>query len=61
MALAKSLFSAWLPLLALYSFWVSLAAALDQEPLKLSDAPGYTAAEKIPVSCLNRTMWVPLD
>jgi hypothetical protein len=51
---------AWLPILVLYSFWTSLAAALDQEPLKLKlkdvEQRGYLPGEKIPVSCLNRTM-----
>ncbi|KAF2796652.1 hypothetical protein K505DRAFT_323112 [Melanomma pulvis-pyrius CBS 109.77] len=49
--------SIWLPLLALYSFWISLGAALSgQEPIKLVEQPGYIAGEKIPVSCLNRTI-----
>ncbi|KAF2180589.1 hypothetical protein K469DRAFT_714588 [Zopfia rhizophila CBS 207.26] len=47
----------WLPLLALYSFWISLGAALSgQEPLKLLESTGYKAGEPIPVSCLNRTI-----
>ncbi|PSN69161.1 hypothetical protein BS50DRAFT_334046 [Corynespora cassiicola Philippines] len=48
----------WIPLLALYSFWISLAQALSgQEPLKgAEESPGYRAGEPIPVSCLNRTI-----
>ena len=50
--------SVWLYLFAVYSFWVSLAHALSgQEPLKGAQE-GYKAGEKIPVSCLNRTMYV---
>jgi hypothetical protein len=52
--------NAWLSLLALSSFWTSLAGAVSgQEPLKsLQEARGYNAGEPIPVSCLNRTMCV---
>lgn len=52
--------NAWLSLLALCSFWTSLASAVSgQEPLKsLQEARGYNAGEPIPVSCLNRTMCV---
>ncbi|ORY05836.1 hypothetical protein BCR34DRAFT_626791 [Clohesyomyces aquaticus] len=47
----------WLPLLALYSFWISLGAALSgQEPLKEVQTAGYRAGELIPVSCLNRNI-----
>ena len=48
----------WLPLLALYAFWSALAGALSgQEPLKSqTEMEGYKLGEKIPVSCLNRTM-----
>jgi hypothetical protein len=48
----------WLPLVALYAFWISLAQALSgQEPLKgVAEARGYNPGEGIPVSCLNRTM-----
>jgi hypothetical protein len=49
----------WLPLLALYAFWVTLAHAVSgQEPLKAIQTEGYKLGEKIPVSCLNRTMYV---
>jgi hypothetical protein len=48
----------WLPLVAVYAFWISLAQALSgQEPLKgVAEARGYNPGEGIPVSCLNRTM-----
>ena len=50
--------SIWLPLFALYSFWVSLAQAVSgQEPLQAVKADGYKLGQSIPVSCLNRTMW----
>ncbi|KAF2475732.1 uncharacterized protein BDR25DRAFT_212675 [Lindgomyces ingoldianus] len=49
--------TAWLPLLVLYSFWISLGAAVSgQEPLKDVPTGGYRAGERIPVSCLNRTI-----
>ncbi|KAF2019401.1 hypothetical protein BU24DRAFT_431217 [Aaosphaeria arxii CBS 175.79] len=49
--------SIWLSLLALYSFWTSLAHALSgQEPLKSAQTDGYKLGEKIPVSCLNRSI-----
>jgi hypothetical protein len=48
----------WLPAVALFSFWTSLATALSgQEPMKSAEeARGYNPGEMIPVSCLNRTM-----
>ncbi|KAF2242944.1 hypothetical protein BU26DRAFT_581933 [Trematosphaeria pertusa] len=48
----------WLPLIAIYSFWISLAQAVSgQEPLKSAEeSRGYNLAEPIPVSCLNRTI-----
>lgn len=49
----------WFPLLVLFlfSFWAALAHALSgQEPLQGVQLEGYKAGEKIPVSCLNRTM-----
>lgn len=50
----------WLPAVALVSFFSSLAAALSgQEPLGgLDKQRGYNPGEPIPVSCLNRTMYV---
>ncbi|KAF2275609.1 uncharacterized protein EI97DRAFT_467776 [Westerdykella ornata] len=49
--------STWLLLLALYSFWVSLAHALSgQEPLKAATVDGYKFGESIPVTCLNRSI-----
>ncbi|KAF2748651.1 hypothetical protein M011DRAFT_441004 [Sporormia fimetaria CBS 119925] len=52
-----SMASFWIPLFALYSFWISLADALSgQEPLKGVPQVGYKTGEKIPVSCLNRTV-----
>ncbi|KAH7121240.1 hypothetical protein B0J11DRAFT_533786 [Dendryphion nanum] len=49
--------SIWLPLLALYSFWISLAHALSgQEPLQAANTEGYKLGQTIPVSCLNRTV-----
>ncbi|KAF2662652.1 hypothetical protein K491DRAFT_686531 [Lophiostoma macrostomum CBS 122681] len=48
--------SVWIPLFALLSFWISLAHALSgQEPLAVQ-TEGYKTGEKIPVSCLNRTI-----
>lgn len=47
----------WLPILVLCALWTELARALSgQEPLKSVQLEGYKAGEKIPVSCLNRTM-----
>lgn len=49
--------SVWFSLFALNSFWVSLANALSgQEALKGVQVEGYKLGERIPVSCLNRTM-----
>lgn len=52
--------SSWLPAVALLSFLTSLATALSgQEPMKsVEEARGYNPGEIIPVSCLNRTMYV---
>jgi len=52
--------SSWLPTVALLSFLTCLAAALSgQEPMKsVEEARGYNPGEIIPVSCLNRTMYV---
>ncbi|KAH8644903.1 ribosomal protein s21 protein [Alternaria alternata] len=54
--------SAWLPTVALLSFLTSLATALTgQEPMKsVEEARGYNPGEIIPVSCLNRTMYVTI-
>jgi hypothetical protein len=38
------------------SFYTALVAAAAQEPLL---SPGYNVGQTIPVSCLNRTMYVP--
>ncbi|KAI1514722.1 hypothetical protein L13192_03926 [Pyrenophora tritici-repentis] len=48
----------WLPTVALFAFWSSLATALSgQEPMKsMEEARGYNPGEPIPVSCLNRTI-----
>ncbi|KAF2731681.1 hypothetical protein EJ04DRAFT_498347 [Polyplosphaeria fusca] len=48
----------WLPLLAIFTFWASLATALSgQEPLKgPAETPGYKAGEGISVTCLNRNI-----
>jgi hypothetical protein len=53
----------WLPVLALCSFYTTLAsAASGQQPLKtLEEARGYNPGEPIPVTCLNRTMYLPLS
>ena len=50
--------TSWLPFLALWSLYTTLAsAASGQQPLKaLQEARGYNAGEPIPVTCLNRTM-----
>ena len=39
------------------AFYTALAAAAAQEPLVL---PGYKVGETIPVSCLNRSVYVAL-
>ncbi|EMD64814.1 hypothetical protein GGP41_002917 [Bipolaris sorokiniana] len=48
----------WLPAVALFSFFSTLATALSgQEPLgTLEEQRGYNPGEPIPVSCLNRTI-----
>lgn len=49
--------SLWLPLLAIYSFWLSLAHAVSGDDSKSpSEGRGYNLGEPIPVSCLNRTV-----
>jgi hypothetical protein len=47
-------------LLALSTFCIALSSAVSgQEPLKVvEDGRGYNPGEPIPVSCLNRTMYV---
>ena len=51
--------SPWLALIVIYTLYVGLAAAASgQEPLKSLEKTTYTAGQAIPVSCLNRTMWV---
>ena len=47
-----------LALTVAYTFYIALAAAVSsQEPLKLIER-SYVAGDAIPVSCLNRTMYV---
>ncbi|KAH8728978.1 hypothetical protein GQ44DRAFT_501137 [Phaeosphaeriaceae sp. PMI808] len=49
-----------LPFLAVLTFYTALSSALGgQQPLKgVEPARGYNLGEPIPVSCLNRTMYV---
>lgn len=49
--------SIWLPILAVFSFWISLSAAVTgQEPLQSQPEAGYAPGEPIPVTCLNRNI-----
>ncbi|KAK7187891.1 hypothetical protein DPSP01_003215 [Paraphaeosphaeria sporulosa] len=56
--MSRTIYSLWLAVLAVYSFWISLAHAVSgQEPLKgATEGRGYNLGEPIPVSCLNRTV-----